>query len=284
MSLSSSPNMRVKTVDLRPGLAVLRYTSADAPNAAPVLRLSRSSGDADLQILTEPDTVETELNQIGQCVVLRIVRRTSLAVHILPRRSHSANVTLVLEYLTEERAGTLFQKTTTKAGSQAVDNILPVITVLGHVSRLGDRSVSANEWLAGPQQPLPIEGFAMELNPMIEGLEFLYGASDGPKVRKGQLVSAGVFVGSRGRARPIRNLALELRGVRAEDFVLNVEALFLGSTVKSLSGHALNFSGPTGNEPLTGLKIKITRGMTEEPIDVGHTPLRDEASRVLVFR
>jgi hypothetical protein len=281
MTMTSSPNLRVKTIDVRPGLAVLRYTSADAVGAPPVLRVTSPAGEARVELIGEPAAAESELTHVGQCMVLKASQESRLAIQILPRAGHSSNITLALEYLTTSR--------------EAEDRLLPDpeapgLSILGHISRLGDRRVRDGQWLAGPERPLPIEGLQIERPSERDGVMIWYGASDASPSRTIQMVEAGIFVGSRGRARPLRGLMLELRGPNANKFQIDAETLFLGAPLRKVSGSSLKLSGPTGNEPLTGLKISLSRDtdsarrkVITQPDSMSESH-RESASRVLVFR
>jgi hypothetical protein len=69
--------------------------------------------------------------------------------------------------------------------------------------------------------------------------------------------SVGQFAGTRGRAAPVVGLQFLLSGALASQYRLQADALFLGALVNSKSGHDLNFCGPTGSEPLVGLRLTV---------------------------
>jgi hypothetical protein len=73
----------------------------------------------------------------------------------------------------------------------------------------------------------------------------------------GRLVAVGSFAGTRGRAMPLTGIVLELSGPDASHYQLEVEALFLGSPIKRAVGQRVLLSGPTGREPLVGLRLAL---------------------------
>ena len=57
----------------------------------------------------------------------------------------------------------------------------------------------------------------------------------------------------------LTGLMLELSGPDALLYQFSVEALFLGSPVMRVSGERIVLSGPTGREPLVGLRVALAR-------------------------
>jgi hypothetical protein len=84
------------------------------------------------------------------------------------------------------------------------------------------------------------------------------------------LVPTGTFAGTRGRALPLVGAILELTGPQAAKHQLEVDALFLGSPQVRMTGQRVVLSGPTGREPLVGVRIQLEeigkkRVVLEEP-------------------
>ena len=65
------------------------------------------------------------------------------------------------------------------------------------------------------------------------------------------------FAGTKGRAAPIVGLTIVLRGEIASSYRIKADCLFLGGQMISESGQKLILSGPTGREPLVGLRLWI---------------------------
>jgi len=83
----------------------------------------------------------------------------------------------------------------------------------------------------------------------------------GPKPETKNAVGMGTFLGTRGRALPLVAATFEISGPGAGHFQLAVDALFLGSPRMTVAGQHVVLSGPTGREPMVGLRLRI------EPID-----------------
>jgi hypothetical protein len=168
------------------------------------------------------------------------------------------------------------------------------IRILGHVSGMGDVPVNANEWLAGPSAPSRIEGLSISWPDKPADLDIHYAVKTAkPQATSGRKMDLGSFAGTRGKAMPIVSLMLELSGPGAANFQLSVEAIFLGSPTKRFTGKRVVASGPTGREPLVGLRLAVENlrsavekmGSTARPQKKppANKPARSEG-RVRVFR
>ena len=63
---------------------------------------------------------------------------------------------------------------------------------------------------------------------------------------------------------PLTNVMLELSGPDASVYQFSVEALFLGAPVMHVSGERVVLSGPTGREPLVGLRVALEEASESE--------------------
>ena len=79
----------------------------------------------------------------------------------------------------------------------------------------------------------------------------------GPRPIMGQFVEAGDFAGTRGRALPLVGMTLEIDGPGAAGRQLMVESIFLGSPQTKIVGRRVVLAGPTGREPLVGLRVRV---------------------------
>ena len=86
----------------------------------------------------------------------------------------------------------------------------------------------------------------------------------------GRNVDLGAFAGTRGRAMALTGLMLELTGPDATLYRFSAEALFLGSPVIRVSGERVVVSGPTGREPLVGLRVAL-HGANSQNDEVAHS-------------
>ena len=129
---------------------------------------------------------------------------------------------------------------------------------LGHIAGIGDVHANANEWLAGPTAPSRIEGISIEWPTKPEGVDIRYSVKTAQPVNiSGRIVDLGAFAGTRGRAMPLTNVMLELSGPDASLYQFSVEGLFLGAPAMRVSGERVVLSGPTGREPLVGLRVAL---------------------------
>jgi hypothetical protein len=134
--------------------------------------------------------------------------------------------------------------------------------VLGHVAGRGDVVADADSWVAGPLAPSRIEGFAIQWPEKVPDLVFRYSVTvGGPRQVMGPLVDAGGFAGTRGRALPLVGATLEISGPAAQGLQLVVDCVFLGSPQMRVVGQRAMLTGPTGREPLVGLRVRL------EPIE-----------------
>jgi hypothetical protein len=69
----------------------------------------------------------------------------------------------------------------------------------------------------------------------------------------------GSFAGTRGKAMPIVGLMLEISGPSAGSLQFVVEAIFLGAATTRISGRRVVAAGPTGREPLVGLRVALEK-------------------------
>ena len=139
--------------------------------------------------------------------------------------------------------------------------------VLGHVAGRGDVIVDADNWIGGPLAPSRIEGIAIQWPGKPQDLILRYAVTvGGPRPIMGQFVEAGGFAGTRGRALPVVGATLEIEGPNAARHQLVIESIFLGSPQSKIVGRRVVLAGPTGREPLVGLRIRIESA--DQPIPV----------------
>ena len=139
--------------------------------------------------------------------------------------------------------------------------------------------VAANEWIAGPSAPLRIEGISIEWPGKPADLEIRYAVKTAkPHPISGRAMGLGSFAGTRGDAMPIVGVMMQVTGRAAANFQFAVEAIFLGSPAMRVTGKRVVASGPTGREPLVGLRLSLQNvGQSTQP----HAkPLSKQASAV----
>ncbi|GLH76730.1 hypothetical protein SSBR45G_16380 [Bradyrhizobium sp. SSBR45G] len=251
-----SDTTQQKSIDLARGLFLVRYNGAEDKASPPIVRVApdRSSIDS-CTVITSPDSVDGTLYSPDSALVVSVVRPSRLTVEVIaqqPGGSTAANVKI--EPLTQ---GQKRDRSLPSRGG-AVISELPDLQVLAHVAGIGDVTEASNAWVAGPTAPARIEGICLLWPNKPHDLDVQYAVRFArPQRGDNQLVPLGTFAGTRGRALPLTGISLEALGAGANRYNFAVEAIFLGAPAMRVTGRRINLSGPSGREPLVGLKISI---------------------------
>ena len=107
-----------------------------------------------------------------------------------------------------------------------------------------------------------------------------------PQASSGRKNTLGSFAGTRGKAMPIVGLLLELSGPAASKFQFSTEAIFLGAPAMRIKGKRVVAAGPTGREPLVGLRIALEAAddaAARPPIENSTAETGSSQRRVRVF-
>ena len=273
-------------VAINRGIFLVRYVTAEDERKPPkVLLAADPASTHDTTFLFHPDHKEAVLWQPGACLVVRAKSAGKLSVQVVPAdKGGSAAATVRIEPLTQGTPPPLLRPPN-KQGETPYE--LDDFRILGHVTGIGDVTVNANEWIAGPSAPSRIEGFSIEWPGKPSNLELCYAVKTAkPQATTVDKIGLGSFAGTRGKAMPIVGLTLELSGPGAANFQFSSEAIFLGSPVARMIGKRIIMSGPTGREPLVGLRLGVeivsTTTWTPKAAATGKPPQPE--SRVRVFR
>jgi hypothetical protein len=123
---------------------------------------------------------------------------------------------------------------------------------------MGDQQVRADQWLGGPLAPSRIEGISIKWPDKPDNLDIRYAVKTAkPQPTSGIPVKVGSFSGTRGKDMPVVALLLEMSGAADDNLQFAVDTLFLGAPTKRVVGRRIVSSGPTGREPLVGLRVSI---------------------------
>jgi hypothetical protein len=133
------------------------------------------------------------------------------------------------------------------------------LRVLGHVAGIGDVSVNANEWIAGPTAPSRIEGISIQWPTKPRDLDIRYAIKTAGQTGVAKMVDLETFAGTRGRALPVTGIVIELSGLATNNLEVVAEAVFLSAPILRAIGQRVVLTGPTGREPLVGLRLAIQR-------------------------
>ena len=254
-----------QTVRLKRGLFLVRYAAAEDKAQPPKVKVAPDPpSNPDISFYLHPDHREPVLWQPDTSLVVRATAPGQLIVEVDPvRDGGSVAATVRIEPLNQGTAAASPAKSKV-ARRSSFD--LKTLRVLGHVGGIGDVIVNANEWVAGPAAPARIEGLAIQWPDKPADLEIRYAAKTAqPQLGSGRAVPLGSFAGTRGKAMPIVGVMLELAGPAAAHFQFFIEAIFLGALAQRMRGKRLLVSGPTGREPLVGLRLAL------EPVRAAET-------------
>ena len=273
-----------RTIEIDRGLFLVRYASAADHEHPPKVTVRTQKGDQRVALLLHPDHDEGVMWEPGACVVVRAVEPTTLAVEVEASWANASVAASVrIEPINQGQRPVVQPDVDGKRFGEVSG-----LRVLGHVASIGDVTVNGGDWIAGPAAPSRIEGIAIEWPDMPEDVDLRYTVKTATAQSiTGRTAEPGTFAGTRGKALPIIAVALDLSGSGAADIQLEAEAIFLGSPAVRRAGYQIMLSGPTGREPLVGLRVNVNRGDAAARPQAVAAPVvarSGHASRVRVFR
>ena len=246
-----------QTVNVDRGLFLVRYAAAEDEVQPPKVIVSADpSSIKDVSLLLHPDHNEPVLWQPETCLVVRALAPAKLAIQVVPLRTGgSVAATVKIETLSQGMADPVPVQPKTQSGLLHDHSDFRVI---GHVTGIGDVVAVAKEWIAGPSAPLRIEGITIEWPGKPADLEIRYAVKTAkPHPISGRAMGLGSFAGTRGDAMPVVGMMMQVTGRGAANFQFAAEAIFLGSPAMRVTGKRIVASGPTGREPLVGLRLSL---------------------------
>jgi hypothetical protein len=273
--------MASKIVEIDKGLFLIRYATAEDMERPPVVRIvPEKASDKNVTLILHPDQTEAALWQPGSTLVVRTTGPAKLSVDVSSvQEGGSTNASVKIEALTQ---GNPSPQSKDSGGLDLSD-----FQVLGHVAGIGDVVVATEEWLAGPSAPSRIEGISIDWPTKPRDLDIRYSVKLAkPQAVSGQLIGLGSFAGTRGRALPVIGMILEMSGPRASSCQFVIEAAFLGSPIKRMTGRRIVLTGPTEREPLVGLRIGVKEIAAARPTTPQSqvSQVSRSSSRIRVFR
>jgi hypothetical protein len=286
-----------------PGLYVLRYESAgDKSDPPTAVVLPAHGSESDIEIISAPGCASGRLEQPGAALLVRAAEHGKLQIGVRRKSSNgSLNAAFRLESVGSQTAGSKQNGSGRRLRPEDEPAATPVIAAadsrafssalfLAHISRRGDVWVTPGEWAAGPDAPGRIEG--LQLRPLEkEGvhaeLQVLPANQD---ANWSDWIGAGAFAGSRGQNRPLAGVRLRLTGDQAHRFIVDAEALFLGSAIMNKRGREVECVSLAGRDPLVGFRFEVCPERRLSVRAPPPAPRRDSPSgreaqpRVRVFR
>lgn len=246
---------QVKTLWLRPGFYVFRYVH-DGKGGSPVARIQgRVRGEAAAPSVLGParDGVVT-LARLGDMAVAHAEGEggaLELALS-LPPGFPAKNFGLHIEKLglKPSTGGAAERKEAEEAPRHE-----SLVRLSGHVEGLGDTEAGADGWLGDPNGKARIEGFTIDWPDGEGDVDVAYSCTV-KGMRAPLRALTGGFVGTQAQARPITGIWAQLIGERADDFALDVEAVFSArGTVAAGGGERL--SGADPDDFLVALRVTV---------------------------
>ncbi|MCK1368325.1 hypothetical protein [Bradyrhizobium sp. 62] len=285
-----------KSLDLQKGLFLIRYDSAEDASQPPKVSLSADPQSAgSIEFLLPPDVEEPVLWSPGASIVVRLSVPARLQVEVSARSAGgSLGARIQSASLSTDPLGL--------AALEEAEIDLSGLRLLGHLAGRGDTFVGLGEWLGGPIAPTRIEGLGFDWSgrPQNFGLRHSVRVGGLGESRPTEFVEAGGFSGTRGKALPLVSATFEVFGPAAHSYEISADAIFLGSPQMKVTGQRIVVSGPTGREPLVGVRLQIAstrRAAAQAQISARSVPIatpadapepkgvtRSGSGRVRVFR
>ncbi len=293
---------RDSSLFVAPGLYVLRYEfggDKGGPPTALVLPVRESEGD--IKIISAPGCVPGRLEHPGSALFIRATDHGALRIGVRRQGANgSLDAAFKLESIGSQSVGSnqangsrpVHAEDEVAASTVSVADVrVPSSALfLAHISRRGDIWVTPGQWAAGPDAPGRIEG--LELRALeSSGVHFeLQVLGSGRDAGWSDWNGAGTYAGSRGQNRALAGLRLRLTGDQAHRFILDAEALFLGSAILKKRGREVELVSPLGRDPLVGFRFEVSperRLSVRAPVLLpgrDRPPGREAQPRVRVFR
>jgi len=253
---SSNPNIEVssKIAYFQPGMYIVRLTEDAQDN---VLTLYPSPvGRGTVDFFPGDGVLRNTLAKVGDCIVVRIKGATgSILLTEFHKTGQQHRMTLKIDRVASEgfevqgAAAEPERPTTASSASAPVS-----VRHLGHIERVGD-AVVQDGWLGDPLSDQRLEGFAVSVTGLPDGVTLNYAALIEGTRRYASAVS-GQFVGTRQKAKALVGVAFDLTGPNSEKFLLSGSVVFAGHPPLALEP-GIQMSGPSGTEYLVALHVSI---------------------------
>jgi hypothetical protein len=245
---------QTKSLEIQQGLFVVRYDSADDPVQPP--RVVVSTDSKSVRFVLPPGVDEPVLWSPGACLVVLANRSGRLEVAVSPAQPNGSVAARVKLVPLSNNPAAVREE----SGASAERLDASRIQLLGHVAGIGDKVVRFGEWIAGPASPSRIEGIKIEWPDKPRGVDLRYAVRIGGQVPGAtRPIDVGGFAGTRGRAAPLVGATLDIAGPNAGGYQLVADAMFLGAPQMRVAGQHVVLSGPTGREPMVGLRLAIEK-------------------------
>jgi hypothetical protein len=248
---------RQRVVTIGCGLFLVKYEAADDDVCPPKVTIGCDPAhEGKIELLVATDSADAAEAAVlwspGACLVARAEEGGQLSITVEPAAPDGSVAAKVeVTRLSCDPGGV-------RRPERPPPLDLSGFRLLGHAAGRGDVVVGASDWIGGPAAPSRIEGIGIRWPEMPAGIELRYAVrTGGQQPAQTQLMPAGAYAGTRGRALPVVGATFEMSGPRVKGHRLVVDAIFLGSPQIRVAGSRTVLAGPTGREPLVGLRIYI---------------------------
>ncbi len=280
---------RISSLPIARGMYVLRYLSAGGGLADhPIATVSvPRDAESKIQVISAPGATAGQLGQPGSCLVVRAESAGDLQISL--RRRHfggSLEASLKLESVSATDRQLISAPLASDAAveTQTMARSPATFSVLAHLARRGDVGVGPGRWVGGPDAPTPIEGIEIRSDVRSEARLEIQTLIFGRPPRWTEWAAPGSFAGSRGLGLPLVGVRLRIVGSDANRFEISADALFLGASVMSKRGRALEFVSVTGTDALVGLRLKVWEDDQQNEKRAVESRRPDREPQVRIFR
>jgi hypothetical protein len=247
-----------KVVELGKGLFCIQYKDAEDHSSPPKVVVKPASGhERHVELLLHPDANDPIMWSPGSSLVVRTTAAAKLQVEVVSLRPNGSQAASIrVEPLTQGEPRNGYRASASwdfDTQTAALDGL----RLLGHIAGIGDIAVKGNEWIAGPTAPSRIEGISIQWPTKPRDIDIRYAVKTANQAGVAKMVGLDTFAGTRGRALPVTGIVIELSGQGAGATDVIAEAVFLSAPILRAVGQRVVLTGPTGREPLVGLRLAI---------------------------
>ena len=281
--------VRSSSCPVEPGLYVVRYVSSEGGGQPPAACVKPTPGcERDIDVVVPPGQRPGALDAPGTNLVVVVHNPGTVDVMVDNRdAAESPDAKFRIECLgrSQPRGAVDGAAPPIRGPEDGQSDLEPVggLRLLAHVQRRGDVDVAGGAWIAGPDEPAPIEGLSCRCSAVGVGISLQVMTASA--ARWSAWHEAQSFAGTRQRASPLTAVRLRLDGEEAHRYAIVAEAMFLESPTMLREGSDVILFGTGMMDPLMGLRValKPVRPMLPPGPDVpAGTPRK--SSRVRVFR
>ena len=284
--------MRSSSCPVEPGLYVVRYVSSEGVGPAPAAYVKPAPGcERDIDVIMPPGQRPGALDAPGTNLVV-VVHHPGMVDVMVDNRdaAESPDAKFRIECLgrSQPRLAADGAAPPIRVPEDEKSEFEPAdgLRLLAHVQRRGDVDVAAGAWIAGPDDPAPIEGLSCHCS--AAGVAVSLQVMTGAAARWSAWHEAESFAGTRQNASPLTAVRLRLEGGEAHRYLIVAEAMFLDSPAMLREGRDVILFGTGMMDPLMGLRVALKPAPPAVPAPPARADMPAgvprKSSRVRVFR